>query len=236
VGLPSVDSGMEHTRREDRYVSGCMAHGERCRSPRWLDHRGGGVRDPSCVDRSSYGRMESGSSRGRGGRSVPRAIRAICVDRDAPRITRCSHRLGWGLGIEGRNEISDRCHGVGGYRTDARCPRVLRGWSLGSGCTSSRRVGRLPRSAHAVGDPATRSNCPDAPEALDTLRRLTPECEQEHGGKHEAPPRPKTWRGFMLCGSRGERIRTSDLLLPKQALYRAKLRPDPSSSILPPSS
>ena len=28
--------------------------------------------------------------------------------------------------------------------------------------------------------------------------------------------------------SRGERIRTSDLLLPKQALYRAKLRPDQS--------
>ena len=36
--------------------------------------------------------------------------------------------------------------------------------------------------------------------------------------------------------SRGDWIRTSDLLLPKQALYRAKLRPvlHPTSSILPP--
>ena len=42
----------------------------------------------------------------------------------------------------------------------------------------------------------------------------------------EPPPMRNRMVGGLLCLSRGERIRTSDLLLPKQALYRAKLRPD----------
>jgi len=33
-------------------------------------------------------------------------------------------------------------------------------------------------------------------------------------------------KGFLRMTGRGERIRTSDILLPKQARYRAALRPD----------
>jgi hypothetical protein len=36
--------------------------------------------------------------------------------------------------------------------------------------------------------------------------------------------------GAVFLLSRGDWIRTSDLLLPKQALYRAKLRPDYNSA------
>ena len=43
---------------------------------------------------------------------------------------------------------------------------------------------------------------------------------------------PRPWGGWKNCSSRGERIRTSDPLRPRQVRYQAALRPEKSGAFI----